>query len=235
MAIRKITYKQNDFTIAYDFINHQKEKNIVFLHGWGSNKELMSLAFRESFKDFNHYYIDLPGFGRSPNNQILVTKDYANIMQLFFTDLKLIPDLIIGHSFGGKIAALLDSEILLLSSAGILEKKPLTTKIKIYCAKILKFLHISSSFLRSKDANNLNIGMYETFKNVVDEDFENVFLSFKHKATIFWGKSDKATSLESGKKISSLIKNSRFYPLDGDHFFFLKQGKIIDDLYKKGL
>ncbi|MCE3037874.1 alpha/beta fold hydrolase [Helicobacter anatolicus] len=235
MAIRKIIYKQNDFTIAYDFINHQKEKNIVFLHGWGSNKELMSLAFRESFKDFNHYYIDLPGFGRSPNNQVLITKDYANIMRLFFTDLKLTPDLIIGHSFGGKIAALLDSEILLLSSAGILEKKSLITKIKIYCAKIFKFLHINSSFLRSKDANNLNIEMYETFKNVVDEDFEKIFSSFKYKATIFWGKSDKATSLESGKKISSLIKNSRFYPLDGDHFFFLKQGKIIDDLYKKGL
>lgn len=235
MAIKTISYHQKSFDISYFLVDNQRNKNIVFLHGWGSNKDLMSLAFSGYFKDFNHLYIDLPGFGRSPNDQILTTQDYANIIKNFFDVYKITPDVIVGHSFGGKVAILLDSEVILLSSAGILEKKPLSVKIKILMAKILKKLHIKTTLFRSKDADNLNPSMYETFKNVVNEDFEEKFKIFSKKATIFWGIDDKATSLDSGEKISKLIQNSRFYALDGDHYFFLKQGKEVEKLYYEGI
>lgn len=233
MAVKSLLYQNQNFEIAYHLINNKSEKNMVFLHGWGSNKELMQTAFKEVFLDFNHYYIDLPGFGRSPNNTALFTQDYAQIIKLFLTQIHIKADVVVGHSFGGKVAMLLESEIILLSSAGILEPKPFKVKLKIFFAKMLKQLHLKGDFLRSKDALNLNLGMYQTFKNVVDEDFSSIFSNFKHKASIFWGKEDKATSLASGEKISKLIKNSRFYPLEGDHYFFMKQGKKIDTLYHK--
>jgi pimeloyl-ACP methyl ester carboxylesterase len=69
--------------------------------------------------------------------------------------------------------------------------------------------------------------MYETFKNVVDEDFEDSFSVSKSKALCFWGKEDTATPLYTGEKIAGLIANSEFYPLDGDHFFFLKHADFI--------
>ncbi len=235
MAIKSLCYQNKIFEISYDLTHHQSTKNIVFLHGWGSNKELMQIAFKDTFLNFNHYYIDLPGFGRSPNQYALFTQDYAQIIELFFKNLQIKADVIVGHSFGGKIAALLDSEIILLSSAGILEPKPLSVHAKIYFAKILKKLGLKGGFLRSPDAYKLNAGMYQTFKNVVNEDFSIIFSNFKYQASIFWGKEDKATSLSSGQKISKLIKNSRFYPLNGDHYFFLKQGREIEKLYYKEL
>lgn len=85
-------------------------------------------------------------------------------------------------------------------------------------------------FLRSKDVDSMPQNMYETFKNVVDEDFTKLFAQYENKALVFWGEKDTATSLESGKKIQSLIKQSQFYSYDGDHYFFLHFAKEICDI-----
>ena len=126
MAAKEILYHNNKFHIAYNMIDNNAEKIFSFLHGWGSNKELMALAFNKVFCNYNHLYIDLPGFGASPNEVFLTTQDYANIISLFLQACNIAKEnrIIAGHSFGGKIALLLDSEIILLSSAGILLPKP---------------------------------------------------------------------------------------------------------------
>jgi len=227
MALKSIDYFGKKFEISYEIVNKDKEKAILFLHGWGSNKELMKQAFSQYFDDFYQIYVDLPGFGNSKNNYILTTKDYANIIQIFlFKTLNLNPQsiTIVGHSFGGKVATLLNPKnLVLLSSAGIIEKKPLKVRLKIKLAKILNSLGLNSvtKIFRSKDVEKMDEVMYQTFKNVVDEDFSDIFSSFKNKALIFWGIEDKAVSLNSGKKIASLIKNSKFFQLSGEHYFFL--------------
>jgi hypothetical protein len=63
-------------------------------------------------------------------------------------------------------------------------------------------ISILSKLFRSKDVNTMSECMYGTFKNVVDEDFRKEFEQYDGNAIIFWGKSDTATSLESGKKIA---------------------------------
>lgn len=79
----------------------------------------------------------------------------------------------------------------------------------------------------SDDAKGMSRGMYETFKNVVNEDFEHYFTHVKGKALLFWGKSDTATPLWSGEKIAGMIDGSQLYPLEGDHYFFLKHAAFI--------
>ena len=49
MASKEILYKQKKFKISYQILNIDKMKTIVFLHGWGSNKEIMSQAFGKNF------------------------------------------------------------------------------------------------------------------------------------------------------------------------------------------
>ena len=71
--------------------------------------------------------------------------------------------------------------------------------------------------------------MYETFKNVVDEEFEENFTKYDGKALLFWGESDTATPLWTGEKIQKLIANSKLYSLSGDHFFFAKHGQFIGE------
>ena len=236
MAIKDISYQTKKFRIAYSIINNNSTNNIVFLHGWGSNKELMAIAFGQHFKEYNHIYIDLPGFGASSNDVVLNTNDYANIISLFLQELKIINTqhrIIVGHSFGGKIALLLNYEIILLSSAGILLPKPLKIRLKIALSKILKKLPFNFSFLRADDAKNLNPVMYEVFKQVVQEDFALYYKSFTQKATIFWGKDDKATPLQAYNIICTLMPDAKSYILNGDHYFFLQQGELIDKLYHK--
>lgn len=232
MAVREITHEGKIFSISYEVLNPSSENCIVFLHGWGSNKEIMKQAFGDHLKEYRHIYIDLPGFGKSPNVNILNTNDYADIVKEFLTTLNLNATglMVAGHSFGGKIATLLKpKKLILLSSAGILEEKPFSVKMKIKAAKVLNALGLSgfAKIFRSKDAHKMSREMYETFKNVVDEDFSGIFAAYGKEAKIFWGDDDKATSLDSGKKIASLIKNSSFKSYDGDHYFFLKYAKDI--------
>lgn len=311
MAIRRISYAGQCLEIAYIKHNATSKSagNIVFLHGWGSHKELMHQAFGGSFADYTHYYIDLPGFGASPYGEeleskvdssldtqelrILDTSDYAHIVLAFLRELGIRADIIVGHSFGGKVAVMcgkLDSvlgnhspdcshfgavttdklaptlkceqnkrsgvgvssqaslekakstseqptpktigEIILLSSAGIVCKKPLKVRAKIACAKIAKLAHIHLPFLRASDARALNPTMYSIFKRVVDEDFSPIFAACRHNVSIFWGRDDKATPLESGEKIHALIPDSRLFVLNGDHYFFINQAARIESMYR---
>lgn len=234
MAKRWITFDKKEFEIAYTFIDNKAQKNLFFLHGWGSNKELMKVAFQNTFKDFNHFYIDMPGFGDSPNNHVIATADYAKIIDEFARSVgtQISSITIIGHSFGGKVALLCKCDnIILLNSSGIRVPKSLKTKLKIFLAKIFKSLKIKSKFLRSADVLGLNETMYEIFKLVVDEDFSDNFAKCAKNVTIFWGEKDTVTPLTSGQKIASLIKNSHLFTLNGDHYAFLKFGKIIDEKY----
>ena len=68
----------------------------------------------------------------------------------------------------------------------------------------------------------MNPGMYETFKATVNEDFEENFRRVHGKALLFWGRRDTATPPWTGERIAKLIPDARFYPMEGDHYFFLR-------------
>lgn len=231
MASKQLKYNGSSFTISYDIVNPQMTKSIVILHGWGSNKEIMKQAFGKQLSTFKHVYIDMPGFGASSSPSFTLTSsDYAKIIRIFLDELALDEDIIVGHSFGGKVATLLKPKCLvLLSSSGILVPKPFSVRAKITISKIFKSLGFSkfTSIFVSSDAKGMNHEMYETFKNVVNEEFEHNFVDYKGKALLFWGKSDTATPLWTAEKIQDIIKGSLLFPLDGDHFFFLKHSQMI--------
>ena len=238
MAAKEISYKNKIFKLSYEIVNPSAKKAILVLHGWGSNKEIMKQAFSKEFKDYKHIYLDMPGFGASSNEMILTTEDYSKIVLFFLERLNVEPIVAMGHSFGGKVATLLNTEYLvLLSSAGIVTEKPWSIKVKIATFKLLKplgFKRIRELFV-APDAKDMSHEMYETFKNVVDENFEEEFAKSKSKALCFWGKNDTATPLYTGEKIAGLIENAEFYPLKGDHFFFLKHASFISTTVEKKL
>ena len=238
MATRQIDYNKNKYSINYEILNRDKDQSIIILHGWGSNKEIMKQAFSKYFKDYRHLYIDMPGFGKSPNKVILHTKDYAAIMIALCKELHIDSKIIFGHSFGGKVATLMQPKhLILLSSAGILIPKPLKVSVKIALFKFLKPLGLTKlrHLFASKDVEGMNQGMYETFKNVVDEDFSSEFQTFTQQAHLFWGKEDTATPLYAGEKMAALIPHSHFHPLEGDHYFFIKEAPFIEKTLLKEL
>jgi pimeloyl-ACP methyl ester carboxylesterase len=230
MASKEVNYKNHTFKLSYEMVNPAQEEVLLILHGWGSNKEIMKQAFGTTLQEYKHIYLDMPGFGKSTNEIILTTEDYGHIVQLFLDAMGVRVKIAMGHSFGGKVATLLKTPCLvLLSSAGVVTVKPWSIRVKIATFKLLKPLGMKKirELFVAPDAKGMSHEMYETFKNVVDEDFEASFAKSKSKALCFWGKEDTATPLYTGEKIAGLIENSEFYPLDGDHYFFLQHKDFI--------
>ncbi|WP_120944874.1 MULTISPECIES: alpha/beta fold hydrolase [Helicobacter] len=228
MAKRRVVYQGRAFEIAYDRLNAHAPKSVAFLHGWGSCKELMQHAFKACFTRSQHFYLDLPGFGKSPNDIFLTPQDYAQVIDAFFSSLEMTPDLLIGHSFGGKIATLCQgARLVLLSSAGVVLPKSFKTRLKIQLAKGLRALGLSNKALRSADAQGLNPAMYEIFKYTVQEDFSAYFRACAKDTLILWGAQDTTTPLCAGQRIAALVPKNRFIVLPGDHYFFLKQGALV--------
>lgn len=232
MALKTITVENKSFDISYTIINPQAKYDLVILHGWGASKELMQNSFSPFMKDFRHIYVDLPGFGKSTNNYILDVNEYTKIVKKFLSVINVEIFAVAGHSFGGKVATLLNPKhLILLSSAGILESKSLKVKIKILIAKVLKSLGLGfiSKIFRSKDVDSMSEVMYGTFKNAISENLEKDFKNYKGKAQLFWGEFDTATTMKAARKIDDLIEDSTLVVYKGDHYFFLKNAKDIGE------
>jgi len=233
MALKSIQYNQHTFDISYEIVNPDAKVDIIILHGWGSNKVIMKNVFSSYMDSFRHIYIDLPGFGKSNCSVELKTSDVARIVELLMIHMNASKDIILGHSFGGKVALLLEPKVLvLLSSAGIYVEKSLKIKVKIALFKIFKIFGFSKfrSLFVADDAKDLSEHMYKTFKNVVNEDFSDEFSSYEGKALLCWGRDDTATPLSSAKTIDNLIKDSKLEIYNGDHFFFTQHA---DDISQK--
>ena len=242
MAIKTILYNKHTLDVSYEIINPSAKVDLIILHGWGSNKELMKKSFAPHMSGFRHIYIDLPGFGKSTCNMVLKTTDYARIVELLMIHINASKDIILGHSFGGKVATLLEPKVLVLvGSAGIYIPKSLKITAKIAAFKVLKVFGLAKlrSLFVAEDAKALTEVMYQTFKNVVDEDFTHEFSTSNAKALLCWGRDDTATPLSSGEKIVSLIKNSSLDIYDGDHYFFMNHSadisQKIEDTFLKTL
>ncbi|HIP30377.1 MAG TPA: alpha/beta hydrolase [Sulfurospirillum arcachonense] len=238
MALRELVYNSQTYSISYEILNQNQSEVIVFLHGWGSNKEIMKQAFGKGLNNYKLIFLDLPGFGSSSVVIPIKTDDYAKIVKQFLETLHVKNFSVVGHSFGGKVGAILNPKnLILLSSAGILVEKSFKVKMKIRFFKLFKNIVPKSmySLFSSDDISGMSQTMYEILKNVVDEDFIPIFKKVTSKTLIFWGKEDSATPLSSGKKISQIIKQSSFYPCEGDHFFFIKNSKFINKVINEQL
>jgi non-heme chloroperoxidase len=230
VAIKSIQHNQRAFNVSYEILNPNAKVDLLVLHGWGSNKNLMKQSFSAFMDGFRHIYVDLPGFGGSTCPVALTTADVARIVELLMVQINASKDIVLGHSFGGKVALLLEPKVLVLvGSAGIYVNKSLTVKIKIFLFKTLKIFGLSRfrSLFVAEDAKELSEHMYQTFKNVVNEDFSEEFSKYEGKALLCWGKDDTATPLSSARKISALVKNSKLEVYDGDHYFFMKNARDV--------
>ena len=99
-----MTTKINDVDINYTIFGNPEGINIVLLHGWGQNIEMMIPIGEYLKKDYRIVIIDLPGHGKSsiPTYPWTVN-DYALAIKELLEKKNKNP-VLIGHSFGGKIS-----------------------------------------------------------------------------------------------------------------------------------
>lgn len=142
---------------------------------------------------------------------------------------------LIGHSFGGRIAIKYATrypekieKLILTGAAGI--KHPLTLRQRIIfiIAKLGKMLlslpmiNIFNKYARSflykaakeKDYNAASPKMKEVMKNVIKENLFTKLNQIKTPTLLIWGKSDRSTPLSDGKIMHDKIEGSEMTVID---------------------
>ncbi len=80
-------------------------RHLVFLHGWGLTRESLrgiGILFQQSFRV---HLIDLPGFGEAPPPPAdWDTVSYADLVEHYLATLLPGTIVLVGHSFGGRVA-----------------------------------------------------------------------------------------------------------------------------------
>jgi pimeloyl-ACP methyl ester carboxylesterase len=137
-------------------VNYRDEgfgKAIVLLHGWGANIELFDGIFNLLKENYRVVALDMPGFGKTPEpNRVWGVPDYTRFVIKFIEALELEDVIILGHSFGGRVAILMAStdhaskfeeyprnfrisNLILVDSAGIKPVRTFKYYFKVYTYK----------------------------------------------------------------------------------------------------
>ena len=232
----------NDFNIYYEKIGSGKE-NIIILPGWGNTRPTFNLMIDALKKYYNVYILDYPGFGNSsfPNRNLTIY-DYAELMQNFINILDIKEPIVITHSFGTRIALILNAKLkikfkklIIIDGAGIKKKKCILLKSKQFLYKLLKKLSIifpkkfKKLYLKklvnifgSADYKSLNDNMKKTFSNIVSEDLSYLLKDISSETLLIWGEKDCDTPLKDGIKMNnSIIDSGLIIIKNGTHFSYL--------------
>lgn len=218
-----------------------KNRNLILIHGWGTDVSTFWPIVDLLKNNFTLWLIDLPGFGRSdlPKKTFTIS-DYAKIIAEFIKKNSINKPIVLGHSYGGKIAIKLTSlypnlidKLILEGSSGIKPKKTLFQILLFPVVKIANLFLPNVFNTKSKIRNKLykklesdyaDAGkMKAIFLNTLKEDITPDLSKIKTETLLIWGEKDRAVPLKYGKKIYQLIKNSKLVVLeDTDHFPHIK-------------
>jgi len=224
-------------------------KNIIILHGWQSKIKRWQ-SFREKLaKYFKVYLPVMPGFGDKKLSQPLMLDDYISWLKDYLNKNKIYRPVIIGHSFGGRVAIRFIAEgnecdkLILIAAAGI--KPPIGIKQivglilaklgkLIFCLPLVSVLKnparwLLYTFLREKDYYLADENLKETMKNILKIDLTPQLTKINIPTLIMWGRQDKATPVANGYLMKQKITNAQLKIWDeGSHALpFEKTEEIV--------
>ena len=214
------------------------EKTIVMLHGWGMNKDAFAVLSKKFNTKAKCLIVDLYGFGDSGMpEEYYDTYEYAYQIFLLLNKLNIRNIILVGHSFGGRVALILSSvfdiniEGLLLTASAGLNRFDFKKKVKILLYKFKKKLSSYGLYsikkldnTGSSDYKKLNPIMKSCFVKIVNQDLSYLLSKIKVKTMLFWAKDDKSTPLWICKKLNKKIVDSSVTVYKtGGHFVYLKR------------
>ena len=182
-------FKHRYANIFYEKKGNKKE-TIIILPGWGDTRKTFDYFIDNLKEEYTIYSIDYPGFGNSPiPNKELKIEDYAEIIKDFIKKEKIIDPIIIAHSFGGRITAILlgrykvkAKKVILIDVAGI-KRISIKRTIKTIIYKVIKkicllcnkqnLLKKIRKYFASADYQVLPPTMIKTFQNIIQEIIYN--------------------------------------------------------------
>jgi len=212
-----------------------KKAPVVILHGWGASsksfEEVKTLLEQEGF---SVDAVDLPGFGNEPLVKDPMTfEDYLAFIEKKIGKEKVI---LIGHSFGGRLAIKFTAEnpkrvekLILTGASGIPRPLPSFRKKAIFViTKLLGpfifLLHKTVLYAYIRKLTYYAIGemdyykagkLSDTFKRVYQISILPDLAKITTPTLIVWGENDMVTPLLDGQTMQSKIKDAKLIVVKG--------------------
>jgi pimeloyl-ACP methyl ester carboxylesterase len=228
-----------------NYVQYGNGKDIILLHGWGQNIHMMEPIGKQLMNDFRITIIDLPGFGESPEPPYGWTiYDYFEMLDELIIKLKINNPIIMGHSFGGRLAIVYascrqTSKLILFASP--FKKKITNESLKVKFLKFAKKIpiinkleNIAKHYIGSRDYKNASFIMRQVLVNTINEDLTECAKKITCPTLLIWGSEDTEVSVEDAKELESLIKDAGLIVYDGlTHYAYLENlGQTITVLDK---
>lgn len=238
--------------LAVEYMDEGSGAVVLMLHGWGNNLHSFDGLIKK-LDDRRIIRLDLPGFGGSelPKNAWAIS-DYALFVKAFIEKISISPDVIVGHSMGGRVAIegtarglFAPRKLVLIASAGGAQRKNVRNYLYLVVAKIGKIItsvpplrywraSMRKRLYAAAESDYYDAGpLRETFKKTVNEDITPIAQTLAIPALLIWGAEDTTTPISQGQKLHGAIENSKLEILDNcDHFVHQQQPEEVVRLIK---
>lgn len=251
------TYIDN---LKVNYIKQGTGRTVLILPGWGTVANTYLTLINSISTYANVLCLDMPGFGESEEpKRSWNLDDYIDFIIKFIESQKIEELDLIGHSNGGRIIIKLMGQenlkfkvnkIILIGSAGIVNKKSLRVRLKIktfkFCKKIAQLKPIKMIFpnlldkvknhFGSADYKDANPIMKETMVKLINEDVRNFLPKINVPTLLIWGENDTATPITDAEIMEKMIPDAGLIKVKGcSHYVFLENPAFVNIVIKNFL
>ena len=228
--------------VLVNYIQYGEGKDILLLHGWGQNIEMMKILGDNFSNRFRITILDFPGFGESSEpEEVWSIKDYSDMLEAFIKELNIKKPIIMGHSFGGRVAIRYSSnhpieKLVLFGSPCIRHNTELPLSVKIF--KGIKKLpgmdkigEFAKNFIGSRDYKAASPVMRQILVNVVNEDLSSFAKDIEEATLLIWGEQDTEAPVEDAKELEGIMIDAALIVLPGTHYAYIENlGQVVNIL-----
>lgn len=206
-------------------------ETLLFLHGWGTNKESFAPIKKFFTENYRCIFVDFDCNPQKPMNLL----DYTEFVEEILVREKVTHCNIIAHSFGARVAVLLTvrnphmfRRMVLTGAAGLRPRFNLKTWTRIRLYKTFKIGKGSPDYQKLCTAGKI------TFQNIIRRDLRYEISWLKHPTLLIFGTRDKSTPLYMGKRWTKLQTSGILKAYKGaGHYAFIDQpARFIHDAHK---
>lgn len=229
--------------ILVNYIQYGEGKDIILLHGWGQNIEMMKPLGDPLSSKYRITILDFPGFGDSEEPQeAWDISDYAELIEYMVKELSIKKPIIMGHSFGGRVAIRYSAnnpieKLVLFGSPCIRVNQNISLKVKLL--KKLKTLPGMNSlgekmkkYIGSRDYKAASPMMRQILVNTVNEDLSNFAKKIEEPTILVWGDNDLEAPLTDARDLEKIMIDAALIVLPGTHYAYLENlQQVLNIIY----